>query len=161
MWSKLLSADVLMEQTQKHKNAFFSYQIHILSILSFLGWYRLFVHTVHKFKRHKFKRHKLVMTSNPFSIPGLIFVLALRNQMLLNIPKSQPIPDDLLETIGIFKMYRKQLKPLIHSRYRKSFYKSLNKSERRLRSRKIPRCALAKFLGALSLCQRKVRWSSY
>ena len=91
---------------------------------------------------HKFKRHKLVMTSNPFSIPGLIFGLALRKRMLQNIPNLQEIPDDLLEMIGILKMYRKQLKPLIHSRNRKRFYKSLNKTERRLRSRKIPRCAL-------------------
>ena len=82
------------------------------------------------------------MTSKPFSIPGLIFVLALIKRMLQNIPKLEEIPDDLVEMIGILKMYRKQLKPLIHSRNRKSFYKSLNKSERRLRSRKIPRCAL-------------------
>ena len=83
------------------------------------------------------------MTSNLVSIPNLFFALAFKNWKLPNLPNSLPICDDeMLDTICILKMYRTQMKPFIHSRNRKAFYKSLTKAERRLRSRKIPRCAL-------------------
>ena len=47
-----------------------------------------------------------------------------------------------MEEILLFKMYKEKSRLFIRSRNRKIFYKMLSKAERRLRSRKIPRCAL-------------------
>ena len=86
--------------------------------------------------------HKLSMTSNKLSVPVLCFFFALQRRLLSPRSDFQQECDDFMEEILLFKMYKEKSRSFIQSRNRKIFYKMLSKAERRLCSRKIPRCAL-------------------
>ena len=86
--------------------------------------------------------HKLSITSNKLSVPVLCFFFALQRRLLSPRSDFQQECDDFMEEILLFKMYKEKSRLFIRSRNRKIFYKMLSKAERRLRSRKIARCAL-------------------